>query len=623
MAQRLGVVAGGGGPDRVLLADGVGARPHRDRPVRRRLLRLQVLDRPRRRVDLRGCRCSRWRRRALPPPSPRWSQARPLCWSCPWSVPHAATGTPPLPELSSPHEASSRLARGWRSTPRVGLLACGSTPHGRLPGSIASRWHDGRRLPAHSCATAPDSHRLPVTRSVIQLWPSSMRRVPRGSSRGRWVHLEAMRQAGSRAVAVISVHASPLSDLGSGENGGMNLAIRRLCEGLSLRGVPTDVFVRRDGPGPDEELIAPLSRLVRLPVGPAAARSARRRCASSSTISPMRPSRHAASERRSYRAIHGHYWHGGLVGRRLREAWDVAWVQSFHTLALTKARAGLPLDALRAQAEGELAAQADRLVAASVAEAKDLIRLYHASRDRICVAQPGVDPRLFARARRLRAAPHPRPRRRTGRAVRRAARAAQGRADPARRGGAPPHATPSSPTSPWSSPVTTAVTARATTTAVNGAASNATLRASASRITSGSSARCRTSELADVLRHGGRVRRPVADRELRARRAGGAGARDPGRRRVGRRSARGRRGRGDRLPGRGPRARGLRPRDRRRPRGPGSQGGDGRGGAASRRTLHLAACGRPPCRDLRPAQRRAASRPGARAATRTKRPLRS
>jgi D-inositol-3-phosphate glycosyltransferase len=84
-----------------------------------------------------------------------------------------------------------------------------------------------------------------------------------------------------------------------------------------------------------------------------------------------------------------------VVGRQLRDVWDVAWVQSFHTLALTKARAGLPLDALRAQTEGELAAQADRLVAASVSEAKDLIRLHHASRDRICVAQPGVDPRLF------------------------------------------------------------------------------------------------------------------------------------------------------------------------------------------------------------------------------------
>jgi D-inositol-3-phosphate glycosyltransferase len=204
-----------------------------------------------------------------------------------------------------------------------------------------------------------------------------------------------MRQAGSRAVAVISVHASPLSDLGSGENGGMNLAIRRLCEGLSRRGVPSDVFVRRDGPGPDEELIAPLSRLVRLPVGsPIPLRKQEvRELLDDFTTATIR---HAVSERRSYRAIHGHYWHGGLVGRLLRDQWDVAWVQSFHTLALTKARAGLPLDALRARTEGELVAQADRLVAGSVAEAKDLIRLYHASRDRICVAQPGVDPRLFA-----------------------------------------------------------------------------------------------------------------------------------------------------------------------------------------------------------------------------------
>ena len=216
-----------------------------------------------------------------------------------------------------------------------------------------------------------------------------------GFARGPVGTLESMRQTGPRAVAVISVHASPLSDLGSGENGGMNLAIRRLCEGLSLRGVPTDVFVRRDGPGPDEELIAPLSRLVRLPVGPPKSlrKEEVRALLDEFTDATIR---HAESERRSYRAIHGHYWHGGIVGRRLREVWGVAWVQSFHTLALTKARAGLPLDALRAHAEGELAAQADRLVAGSAAEAKDLIRLYRASRDRICVAQPGVDPRLFA-----------------------------------------------------------------------------------------------------------------------------------------------------------------------------------------------------------------------------------
>jgi D-inositol-3-phosphate glycosyltransferase len=204
-----------------------------------------------------------------------------------------------------------------------------------------------------------------------------------------------MLAARPEAVAVISIHASPLAELGRGENGGMNVAVRHLCEGLSLLGIPTDVFVRRDDAGsPDEELIAPLSRLVRLAVGP-------RRSIPKSEVRGLCDDfaaaviAHAASEQRSYRVIHAHYWLGGLVARQLREAWGVAWVQSFHTLARTKARAGLPLDVLRSAAEAELVAGADRLVAASVSEAKDLIRLYRASRGRICVAQPGVDQRLF------------------------------------------------------------------------------------------------------------------------------------------------------------------------------------------------------------------------------------
>jgi D-inositol-3-phosphate glycosyltransferase len=204
-----------------------------------------------------------------------------------------------------------------------------------------------------------------------------------------------MRATASPAIAVISVHASPIAELGRGENGGMNVAIRRLCEGLSLLGVPTDVFVRRDSPeGPDEELLAPLSRVVRLPVGraePMPKAEMRALCDEFADAVIA----HALSERREYRVIHAHYWLGGLVARRLRAAWRVNWVQSFHTLARTKARAGLPLDVVRAAAEAELVVKADRLVAASVSEAKDLIRLYRAPRDRICVAQPGVDQRLF------------------------------------------------------------------------------------------------------------------------------------------------------------------------------------------------------------------------------------
>jgi D-inositol-3-phosphate glycosyltransferase len=194
-----------------------------------------------------------------------------------------------------------------------------------------------------------------------------------------------------RAIAVVSVHASPLSELGQGENGGMNIGVRRLCEGLAERGVPTDVFVRRDDPNlPVERLIAPGSRLVLLDVGPP------RPLPKQGLVPLLDPFAdallaYAGSEDRSYRLVHAHYWLSGRPARRVRERLGIPWVQSFHSLARMKAAAGLPPDFQRGAVEEELAAECDRIVAMSQAEGRALVRLYGARQDRICVAEPGVD----------------------------------------------------------------------------------------------------------------------------------------------------------------------------------------------------------------------------------------
>jgi D-inositol-3-phosphate glycosyltransferase len=200
-----------------------------------------------------------------------------------------------------------------------------------------------------------------------------------------------MTEPTGRAIAVVSVHASPLSELGRGDNGGMNIGVRRLCEGLAERGVPTDVFVRRDDPDlPAERLIASGSRLVLLDVGPP-------HPIPKQELVPLLDDfadallAHAASERRSYRLVHAHYWLSGPPARRLRERLGIPWVQSFHSLARMKAAAGLPHELERGAVEEELAAECDRIVAMSRAEGRALVRLYGASRDRICVAEPGVD----------------------------------------------------------------------------------------------------------------------------------------------------------------------------------------------------------------------------------------
>src|SRR5690349_17470914 len=71
-------------------------------------------------------------------------------------------------------------------------------------------------------------------------------------------------------VAMITLHTSPTATLGQNANGGLNVYVRELCARLSDRGVATDVFTRCLGPDcPEIEELAPLSRVVYLPAGPA------------------------------------------------------------------------------------------------------------------------------------------------------------------------------------------------------------------------------------------------------------------------------------------------------------------------------------------------------------------
>jgi len=150
-----------------------------------------------------------------------------------------------------------------------------------------------------------------------------------------------MTEPSGRAIAVVSVHASPLSELGRGENGGMNLGVRRLCEGLAERGVPSDVFVRRDDPIFRRAADRAGERLVLLDVGPP------RPLPKEDLVALLDPFAdamlaHAASEKRRYRLIHAHYWLSGPPARRARDRLGIPWVQSFHSLARMKAAAGLP-----------------------------------------------------------------------------------------------------------------------------------------------------------------------------------------------------------------------------------------------------------------------------------------
>src|SRR5438132_7156898 len=203
-----------------------------------------------------------------------------------------------------------------------------------------------------------------------------------------------------KPLAIVSLHASPVAALGAGENGGMNVYVRALCEELSQRGIPTEVFPRRSSPeGPDRIQLAERSWVTRLAVGPP-------EDIEKSRLFELLPdfSEAIVGEQRrrrvGYSLVHSHYWLSGWVAARLRDEWSLPWFHTFHTLARVKnervAEGALVEPEHRIAVEQAIVRNCDRLIASSAQEADDLVRLYGASRSRLSVVAPGVDLRLFA-----------------------------------------------------------------------------------------------------------------------------------------------------------------------------------------------------------------------------------
>jgi D-inositol-3-phosphate glycosyltransferase len=96
-----------------------------------------------------------------------------------------------------------------------------------------------------------------------------------------------------------------------------------------------------------------------------------------------------------YDVIHSHYWLSGQVGWLARERWGVPLVHSAHTLAKVKntllAEGDQPEPRARVIGEEQVVAEADRLIASTVEEADELIRLYGADPAAVRVIAPGVD----------------------------------------------------------------------------------------------------------------------------------------------------------------------------------------------------------------------------------------
>ncbi|MTE16572.1 D-inositol-3-phosphate glycosyltransferase [Nocardia sp. CT2-14] len=197
-------------------------------------------------------------------------------------------------------------------------------------------------------------------------------------------------------IAVLSVHTSPLAQPGTGDAGGMNVYVLQTAIELARRGIEVEIFTRATS-SHDEPLVeaAPGVLVRNVAAGPFEGLD--------KNDLPTQLCPFAAEVLRTearnlpghYDLIHSHYWLSGQVGWLARDRWRVPMVHTAHTLAAVKnaylAEGDCPEPAVREIGEKQIVAEADRLVANTAEEARQLVELYGANPEHIDVALPGAD----------------------------------------------------------------------------------------------------------------------------------------------------------------------------------------------------------------------------------------
>ncbi|MFE3100745.1 D-inositol-3-phosphate glycosyltransferase [Nocardia tengchongensis] len=213
------------------------------------------------------------------------------------------------------------------------------------------------------------------------------------------MHTEVVSQRGDlrpNRIAVLSVHTSPLAQPGTGDAGGMNVYVLQTAVELARRGTEVEIFTRATSSNDEPVVEAAPGVLVRNVVaGPFEGLD---KFDLPTQLCPF-AAEVLRTEARNlpghYDLIHSHYWLSGQVGWLARDRWRVPMVHTAHTLAAVKnaflAEGDCPEPAVRQIGEKQIVAEADRLVANTGEEARQLVELYGADPDHIDVVLPGAD----------------------------------------------------------------------------------------------------------------------------------------------------------------------------------------------------------------------------------------
>src|SRR4051794_22907304 len=180
----------------------------------------------------------------------------------------------------------------------------------------------------------------------------------------------------------------------------MNVYIVEVAKRLAARGVEVDIFTRATSRAlPPVVELTPGVQVRNVVAGPFEELDRSELPAQLCGFTSGVLLAEAAGEPGHYDMVHTHYWLSGLVGWAVKQRWGVPLVHSMHTLAKVKnaalAAGDSPEPPERVLGEEQVVDSADRLIANTDDEARQLAVKYGADERRVETVPPGVSLSMF------------------------------------------------------------------------------------------------------------------------------------------------------------------------------------------------------------------------------------
>ena len=194
-------------------------------------------------------------------------------------------------------------------------------------------------------------------------------------------------------IAMLSIHSSPIGDLGTRDTGGMSVYVREMAKELGRKGHHIDIFTQHNVGNYDPVIhLYDNVRLVHLSGG------THKNIAKSSLYKVLPQlfnelESFRIKENIAYDIIHSHYWLSGVLGLKLRSSWNAYHLITYHTIGAVK-NLSCPTEnasELRLTNEKKLAKLCDQIVLPTQKEKEYLIRYYDAPVDKIRIIPCGVN----------------------------------------------------------------------------------------------------------------------------------------------------------------------------------------------------------------------------------------